>query len=572
MQRGEHLQAYDMAMLLLEGGAPSIFLAHAAVLCLARAGAIDHARREYVRLGLADAPDDHAAATLGARLLKDVALSTAGPRRRAFAKASADRYAAVWSRHQDLYSAVNVATMRLLAGEGEASRAFAEIVLASPPAATTADAAYYDSASRAEASVLLGRTEAAHDLMAHAIAQAPGSFVAHASTLRQLETIQRETGAAMEWLDAFRPPASAHFTGHIFAEGDGPTPGDIGAMSLAMRRAITEARVGFGYGALAAGGDILWAEALLDAGAELHVVLPTPTASFLETSVRPFGEGWTRRFEACLARAQSLRLAGRDPYAGDDRVFVYSSQYAIGCAVLRAQSLETQAVQLALWDGKGGEANVGVGSDVTYWTRTGRRPLVTPFDFPRGARPAQTTPAGRRAMKAMLFIDVRGFSALRDDQAPAFFDAVMTQIARTLEGLASPAEHVETWGDGVFLVFAEPVHAAEAALALLEAHRRLNLPSYDLPRGLGLRIGGHYGPVHLRDNPILRTPAVVGAHVVVAARIEPNVAPGSACVSEALAGVLTTFHGDRFVCGYVGRTASRRDFPPTPIFHLSRRH
>lgn len=572
MQRGEHLQAYDMAMLLLESGHSSIFLAHAAVLCLARTGAIDHARREYVRLGLADSPDDHAAATLGARLLKDVALSTTGARRRAFAKASADRYAAVWSRHQDLYSAVNVATMRLVSGEGEASRAFARIVLASPANGLVGEAAYYDGASRAEASILLGETKTARALMAQAIDHAPNSFVAHASTLRQLETIQRETGGAMDWLNAFRPPTSAHFTGHIFGESAGLTSDDAEAMALAMRRAIADARVGFGYGALAAGGDILWAEALLDAGAELHVVLPTPANSFLETSVKPFGEGWARRFEACLARAQSLRLAGRDPYAGDDRVFVYSSQYAIGCAVLRAQSLETQAVQLALWDGKGGDANVGVGADVTYWTRTGRRPLVTPFDFPRGARPLQQAPVGRRAMKAMLFIDVRGFSALRDDQAPAFFDAVMTQIARTLEGLASPPEHVETWGDGVFLVFAEPVQAAEAALALLEAHRRLNLPSYGLPRGLGLRIGGHYGPVHLRNNPILRTPAVVGAHVVVAARIEPNVAPGSACVSEALAGVLTTFHGDHFACGYVGRTAARRDFAPTPIFHLSRRY
>ena len=571
MQRGEHLQAYDLAMLRLESGERSIFLAHAAVLCLARAGAIDHARREYVRLGLATAPDDHAAATLGARLLKDVALSAVGSRRRAFAKASADRYAAVWSRHGDLYSAINVATMRLLAGETDAARAFAQIALALPIQAETGEAAYYDGASRAEASILLGRVDAARDMMIQAMDQAPRSFVAHASTLRQLETIQRETGAPAAWLDAFRPPVSAHFTGHIFDERSGPAADKLHEIRLGMARAIADARVGFGYGALAAGGDILWAEALLEAGAELHVVLPTSQASFLETSVRPFGEGWEKRFEFCLARAQSVRLAGKDPYAGDDRVFAYSSQYAIGCAVLRAESLETEAVQLALWDGQGGDADVGVGADVTYWSRTGRRQWVTPFDAPRGPRPAHRPALGRRAMKAMLFVDVRGFSALRDDQAPAFFDAVMSQIAGTLERLPFPPEHIETWGDGVFLVFDEVAQAAEAALALLEGHRILNLPSFDLPRGLGLRIGGHYGPVHLRVNPILRTPAVVGAHVVVAARIEPNAAPGSACVSEALAGVLATFHGDRFACGYVGRTAQRRDFAPMPIFHLSRR-
>jgi hypothetical protein len=321
--------------------------------------------------------------------------------------------------------------------------------------------------------------------MIQALGQAPRSFVAHASTLRQLETIQREIGASSVWLDAFRPPVSAHFTGHIFSEQDGPATDKLNEIALGMGRAIADARVGFGYGALAAGGDILWAEALLEAGAELHVVLPTSLASFVETSVRPFGEGWEKRFEACLARAQSVRLAGKDPYAGDDRVFAYSSQYAIGCAVLRAQSLETEAVQLALWDGQGGDAEVGVGADVTYWSRTGRRQWLTPFDAPRGPRPAHRPAVGRRAMKAMLFVDVRGFSALRDDQAPAFFDAVMRQIARTLEGLPSPPEHIETWGDGVFLVFAEVAQAAEAALALLEGHSKLNLPSYDLPRGLG---------------------------------------------------------------------------------------
>ncbi|PNB54055.1 adenylate cyclase, partial [Pseudomonas sp. GW531-E2] len=81
----------------------------------------------------------------------------------------------------------------------------------------------------------------------------------------------------------------------------------------------------------------------------------------------------------------------------------------------------------------------------------------------------------------------------------------------------------------------------------------------------------HYGPVHLLMNPILGTQAVVGAHVVVAARIEPNVAPGSVYVSEALAGALATFHADRFRCGYVGRTKARRDFDPLSIFNLVRR-
>lgn len=146
----------------------------------------------------------------------------------------------------------------------------------------------------------------------------------------------------------------------------------------------------------------------------------------------------------------------------------------------------------------------------------------------------------------------------------------MGTLARAIEALAAPPIHVETWGDGLFLVFDEPIDAALAALALLEAHRAQDLRALGLPRSLGLRIGGHYGPVHLRTNPLTKTPAVMGAHVVVAARIEPDVAPGSVYVSEALAGALATFHGDKVRCGYVGRTQGRKGFPATPIFSLTR--
>ncbi|MEV9226465.1 hypothetical protein AB0163_27475, partial [Klebsiella pneumoniae] len=95
-----------------DGVSPAI--AHAAVLCLARSGATDFARLEYARWRLGGDPDDAEAATLGARLLKDVALASSGARRRAFARASALRYAASDARHGGLYSAINVATMSLI--------------------------------------------------------------------------------------------------------------------------------------------------------------------------------------------------------------------------------------------------------------------------------------------------------------------------------------------------------------------------------------------------------------------------------------------------------------------------
>lgn len=514
---------------------------------------------------------------MGARLLKDVALAARGPRRAAFAKASTRRYQALFQRFGGLYGAVNAATMTLVAGDRAGGEALAQAALrVPPPRGLTGEAAYYTAASRAEARFLTGDMEAARATMVEALSYAPQAFAAHASTLRQLEMLCRETGVDPAWLAPFRPPVCAHFTGHILnASREGALTGGLdGDLRDEADRVVREQGIGFAYGGLAAGADIVFAEALLEAGAELHLVLPVNLASFVAVSVAPFGRDWVERFEHCFARATSVRYASQDPYVGDEQVFAYASQIAMGCAVLRAQTLSTEAIQVVVWDGHETKGLAGVAVDLAYWAKGGRRQEVIAVRRPPPSPPKLSdrdvdAPAAR-AMKAMLFADVKGFGALRDDQIPAFVETVMGQMAKVVSGLDTPPLHVETWGDGVFLVFDHPIDAAVAALALQEAHRALDLRALGLPRSLGLRIGGHYGPVHLSTNPLTKALAVIGAHVVVAARIEPDVAPGSACVSEALAGALAVFHGDRVRCGYVGRTRGRKGFSATPIFNLTR--
>ncbi len=572
IQRGEILAAYDIAHAALEAGETSREVAHAAVLCLARSGAVDFARAEYVRLGLDRAEDDSDAVALGARLLKDVALAARGPRRTAFARASIRRYEALFQRFGGLYGAINAATMTLVAGDPEGARDRAARALdIPPPPGLTGEAAYYEAASRAEARFLTGDLVAARQTLAAALAHAPQAYAAHASTLRQLDMLCRETGVDPAWLAPFRPPVCAHFTGHILGPASEGERIDC-ALRRQIDRLLADQRVGFGYGSLAAGADIVFAEALLAAGSELHVVLPVGRESFVEVSVAPFGAEWGARFERCMAAATSIRYASQDPYRGDEQVFAYSSQVAMGCAVLRAQTLSTEAIQLAVWDGHETGGPAGVSYDLDYWARSGRRRAVVPIERPPPPRrdPISTDQPPRRAMKAMLFVDAQGFGTLRDDQIPAFIETVMGRMAKAVEGLAAPPSHVETWGDGLFLVFDRPFDAALAALALLEAHKALDMRALGLPKSLGLRIAGHYGPVHLRTHPLTHAPAVIGTHVVVAARIEPDVAPGSAGVSEALAGALATFHGDSVACGYVGRTQGRKGFPATPIFSLTR--
>lgn len=122
-----------MTRTAVEAGEASREIAYLAVLCLARAGAIDFARTEYVRLGLDRIDDDPDVIALGARLLKDVALAARGRRRAAFAKASTRRYHDLFQRFGGLYGAVNAATMTLVAGDRAGGEARAASALRIPP-------------------------------------------------------------------------------------------------------------------------------------------------------------------------------------------------------------------------------------------------------------------------------------------------------------------------------------------------------------------------------------------------------------------------------------------------------
>ncbi len=572
MRRGEVIAAYDLALSHLQQNINSIHDRYIAVLCLARAGASQRARHEFCRLELDKITDNETIIALDARLWKDVALNSRGTERHFCAEQSAALYSKAYDLTGEHYPGINMATMMLLAGVGLQAKKTARQILSLLSSQTRkhGEDAYYQAATAAEAHLLLEDVAAAVAALSVAIGCDPKNYSAHATTLRQLELIADETALDISALDPLRPPNVVHFTGHIFAVDD--VPADY---SGAIFEALKAEHIGFGYGALAAGADIIFAECLLAMGAELHVIFPLNQASFIETSVQPFGNAWVGRFHDCLARATSVRFAAKDSYIGDDRVFAYASQYAMGAAILRANSLATHAVQIAVWDGKQSSHNAGTSRDIEYWQQTRfRQNIITlehtrtkPYPNLTGVQPFEDT----RAMKAMLFGDIQGFGALNDQQIPQFFKTVMAPHAQLCRELTSPAFHSETWGDGVFLVFNSVADAAIAALALLEHHARLPLEEAGLPATLGLRIAGHYGPVHIGTNPFLLTKAVVGSHVVVAARIEPDVPAGSCYVSEPFACALAAHSEQIFSCSYVGRTHERKNFAPLPVFNLQRK-
>jgi len=276
--RGDLVAAYDSAVTGLAGGEDTEELRHLQVLALARMGDTERAMQLFSGHGLAASGDPHKRA-VGARLLKDRALALPeGDARNAALDAAHAAYHAIYRESGDPFPGINSATLAMLSGRAAEARRLAEALLADEAVATAAD--FYMAVTRAEALLLLGRIPEAADQLRAEPVRSCKDHGARSPSWRQLRLIVDRLELGDVLLDPLRPPAVIHYAGHMFG-ADGEVEGRL---RREIDHALEEEGVGFGYGALAAGADILFGETLLARGAEPHVVLPFAGEDFVAHS------------------------------------------------------------------------------------------------------------------------------------------------------------------------------------------------------------------------------------------------------------------------------------------------
>ncbi len=590
-REGELFRAYDLARQGLVSFPDELALKHRAVLCLASTGARQQAAELLNELGLAlpshlplTTPLGLDIAALRPRLLKDAALAATGAGRAGLLAAAGTAYEELYrnalaaGNPEAYYPGVNGATLHLLAGEKATADKLAREVLDLLAQRAPEQKSYYEIASELEAELVAGDLAKARihaqSVCAAIRENAQRDYRGLSSTVRQLRLIIAAKNLEADWLAELTPPPVIHYLGHIIA-----APGNRGRFPAAQAdpvqqaiiAALDEADVRFGYGSLAAGADILFAEALLRRGASLHVILPFAREEFIESSVQAAGADWVARFHACFDQATTVRYAG-DRYLGDDHLFTYCSELAMGLALLHARHLSAAATQIAVWDGQPAAGPAGTKVDMDHWRKTGMGQLVIPVGdgFQPKAQAAPPQRASERQTRAMLFGDVKGFSRLRDDQLPAFIDIMLGAFARVVERYKDDVKFANTWGDGLFLVFDDAGAAADCALSVQEAVSRIDRAAHGLPLDMALRIGIHLGPVYSARDPVLLRNNFFGAHVSRAARIEPVTPEGCVYVTETMAAVLALYHSATFTCEYVGMTEAAKHYGAMRMFLLSR--
>lgn len=572
LSRGDLIGAYDATVAAIEAGDESGAIRHQQILALARMGDTDRAMARFAEYGL-EGSSNVDERTIGARILKDRAFNmAAGPARQAAMELAFAAYHDVYQATKDSFPGINAATLALLAGREAESRALAEALLADPEVAAPND--YWKAATRAEALLLLGRTGEVTALLASELVRGSPDLGGRSSTLRQLGMIGAHLGmSALEratLVAPLRPPRVLHFCGHMF----GASEADEARVRAAVDAVLDEEEIGFAYGALACGGDIVAAEALLARGVELNIVMPFEERDFIEQSVLPGGPGWEERYRFCLRGAKRVIHASPMAYFGNPDQYGYASRMAMGLACLRAEHLAAEPLQLAIWDGQASDGPAGTGADVLAWQEAGGRTRsIDPGPVRRGLDrpPPRIVTGAERALAAILFTDFAGFSKLAEAVLPVFWDGVMRIIADVLNAHGDAVVSRNSWGDALYGVIASAPEAADISLEIQDAlddfdYRRLGLEG----QGGRMRIGAHYGPAYRAIDHITGQLSFYGTEVSKAARIEPVTPTGAVFVTEPFAAILALEAPDRFTCRYVGRIQLAKGYGSYPMYRLTR--
>jgi class 3 adenylate cyclase len=592
LRQGEPLLAYNAVQDALRVLPENLRLRQLKGLALARSGDVERANQLLSDIAAEGTSD---AETLGmlARTHKDLALRTTNAARRDVHLASA--FGIYYRAYEEArrsaaasnawYTGINAATIAVLQGNLEAARRIAGDVrhlceLALKGSSATTD--YWLEATLGEAALILGdgSDSAAH--YARAADLAAGGFGNLASTRRQVLLLsQFLPGPGAKISEILKIPPVVMYTGHMIDQETRATPrfpvGLEGVMAAAVRKKLAALRPMAAYGSAACGSDILCLEAIREVGGETHIVLPFPAQEFRRVSVDFASGGWGERFERALVAADSVTVTSDHRARGSSATFEYANLVLTGMARLRAQVLETELQGLAIWDGKPSSGGAGAAALVRTWQSQNvmleqvRIPEVrTGASAPEAvALPPDEQPAGfSHENRAMLFADAVGYSALSEDQTPNFITQFLGAVADLNARTVQRPEHVETTGDGLYMVFGSVRDAGYYALELNQLVTGTDWASRGLPGGLNIRIALHCGPVYCGRNPVTGFPLYTGPHTSRTARIEPVTPPGQVYASSAFAAVAAATGVDDLAMQYIGRMPLAKGYGLLGLYHV----
>jgi class 3 adenylate cyclase len=246
----------------------------------------------------------------------------------------------------------------------------------------------------------------------------------------------------------------------------------------------------------------------------------------------------------------------------------------MGMAILRAQQLSSDAIQLAVWDGQETSLKAGSYADIKEWESYGLKTIkiASEGNFAGdGTDTARPQSQRTRKLRAIMFGDYKGFSKLTDRQMLIFYDYVVPRIAVVIDKYSQGIATRNTWGDGLFVVFSDLKAAAYCALEIQSTLAAMDMDAVGLPPTFSLRLGVDAGAVFEIYDPILGSISFTGSHINRTARLEPSTPPGEVYVTEAFAALFTLLADRELTCDYVGLMQAAKNYGRMRTYRLRHR-
>jgi class 3 adenylate cyclase/tetratricopeptide (TPR) repeat protein len=601
LKLGEPLLAYDVVAEGMKSFPQELRLRQLLALALARSGAAGPANKVLEQL-YQDGYRDEETLGLLARTHKDLAreeedVSKASQHlRRAY-----EFYSQGYETSGGYWSAINAATLALFLGERESAAALARLVSDQcrqrlRELGEANGERYWLVSTLGEAALLLEDWPEAENWYGQAVELGRGDWGSLQSTRHNARLLMQcvapgEDGGRIERL--FRFPSVVAFAGHMVDRDDRAVPRFPPRLEPmvkdAIRQCLSKLNAGFGYASGACGSDILFHEVMLEMKGESYVILPYEKERFRKDSVEFVrGSDWGKRLDNVIAQAIDTQEVSKQRQRGSDVSYEFANLMLHGLASVRAEQLETKLVPVAVWDGKTGTGVGGTASTVERWRRLGLHVEVIDLeeilrcDCPSVSTQAAAFPATvsnhdsevssefAPEIRALLFADAEGFSKLTDEEVPLFAQHFLGLAGRLADESPHRPLTKNTWGDGLYFVFANVRDAGQFALDLRDVVRNTDWSKHGLP-ALNLRIGLHAGPVYSCCDPVTKHTTYIGANVSRAARIEPITPTGQVYASQTFAALAAAEGVKEFRCDYVGQTSMAKKYGTFPTYVVLRR-
>jgi len=553
LRAGNYLLCYDLVDQAQQLGVQTRRLQYLSLLALANAGSTEFAWRRYGELGLSEEEIDEDWLALKGRLLKDLAL--AGASRDDF-RASAMAYLSAFRQTGGYFTAINAATMFLLAGDTDTSHQLAREVLALAAGTIPADDTdhYFLQVSEAEAALLLGDTARCRNSLRAADAQARGNFSARSRTCQQLRLICRHLGIDDQFSGLLRLPA-LFYIDRAAAEipvvfGADRTAPAVSGLDAAQ---CEGARV---HAAVLQPADLCAAEYFMARGARLSLLLPTARKQLIERWQHSFGPGWAMRLARCLEQAGEVTATQGFLDEEQDWAGSHVAAMAQGLARLAAQRLGSVCRRVEL---------APAGNPPGYWLRVdedGGTAQLPPQS------PATQRPDAQRRFVGLIFADIAGFRRLQDEEMPRFWSRVMGSVSQVIGRHGDKVLFRHTWGDAINVVTEDAATAAEIAVAIQACIDEVRRNESGMLREIELRLAVHFAPAFAGHDPVENVPNYYGSQLSFTARIEPVTPPGMIFVTESFAARLALETPERFTAEYAGEVELAKRFGKYRLFSL----